>query len=400
MAVTKKRVFARVSSTQGDPITIWYQIQFHGFSKQLNAGPGECVLSLPLSFDYDGLDLKTGNDVEINVIDADSSTHEFDGAGTRLIYKGYISLVERSVTGPKETVQVHLLGYYTQLALDILKSGSQTTLYSHATTGLTTSSGSQAAADIGLLFRTIIDRYRAETVSPKLYYNGQSDIPNTGTSVTYTFQRKTYRQSLDTLKALAPEGVYWYADEHGRITFQEKPSSPTHTFVFGKHFTAVRIEQSIEKLRNVLLLWDGASLHKQYKDDLSIATYGRRAEALNDYGIADSDAADEMGAKFLAENKEPETKVICTILDNADGVKGYDIENIQPGDTCSFVGFSSTLTDMFRDNMLITRVAYKLDAVEIEVELGKSGLFDVQARQSREISDIGNGGLGVPATYS
>jgi hypothetical protein len=398
MSFTRKQLFARVSDPTGQPITDWTEFGFQGFAKQLNGGPGECVLSLAVPFDYDGNDVKVGNDVEIFVFDAESGTGTDEGAGRR-IYRGYISLIERSVTGQKEAVQVHLLGYYTLLALDILKNGSQTTLYSHATNGLTTSSGSQAAADVGLMVRALIDRYRAETTSPKLYYNGAGEIPNTGTDATYTFQRKTYRQALDTLKALAPEGVYWYADENGRITFQEKPSSATHTFVFGKHFTAVRIEQSMEKVRNVLLLWDGASLHKQYKDDLSIATYGRRAEAVNDYGIADTDAADEMGTKFLAENKEPETKVICTILDNADGVKGYDIESIQPGDTCSFVGFSSTLTDMFRDNMLITRVTYKLDSVEIEVELSRSGLVDVQARQSREISDIGNGGLGVPATY-
>ena len=55
---------------------------------------------------------------------------------------------------------------------------------------------------------------------------------------------------------------------------------------------------------------------------------------------------------------------------------------------------------MKRDNMLITRVRYALDSVEIEVELTKSGLVDVQARQSRDIADTGSGGLGVPATYS
>lgn len=399
MSFTRKKLMARVSDKAGQPIKYWEKVGFRGFSKQLNGGPGECVLFLPVPFDYDGNDVAVGNDVEIFVFDAQSSIASDDGAGRRT-YRGYISLIERSVDGAKEGLQIHLLGYYTLLGTDILKNGVQTTLYSHASSGLTTSSGSQGAADVGFLFRSMIDRYRAETANPKLYYNGTNEIPNTGNDVTYTFQRKTYRQALDTLKGLAPEGVYWYADENGRITFREKPTSATHTFVFGKHFKSVRVEQSMEKVRNVLLLWDGASLHKQYKDDLSIATYGRRAEALNDYGIADTDAADEIGAKFLAENKDPETKVICTILDNADDRKGYDIESIQPGDTCSFIGFSSTLTDTFRDNMLITRVAYSLESVEIEVELGKSGLVDIQARQSREISDIGNGGLGVPATYS
>ncbi len=79
---------------------------------------------------------------------------------------------------------------------------------------------------------------------------------------------------------------------------------------------------------------------------------------------------------------------------------GTDIEDIHPGDTCRFLGFSSNLSDIFRDNMLITRVSYTLDSVEIEVELNKSGLLDVQARQGRAISDIGNGGLGIPESYT
>jgi hypothetical protein len=50
--------------------------------------------------------------------------------------------------------------------------------------------------------------------------------------------------------------------------------------------------------------------------------------------------------------------------------------------------------------MLITKVDYTLDKVQVEVEIITSTLVDFQARNSRQIADISNGGLGVPETYS
>ena len=399
MTARRKHIYARVSLQTGERLSDWHNIRFTNCRKALNAGLAECVFELGEEFDYDGNDLLVGNDVELIVADADTTSGGHDGSGTRLIYKGYISLIERVVDHSSEKIIVHLLGYYTLLSLDVLKSGTQTTLYSTAA-GLTTTSGSQAAGDVGILMREIIDQYRAETVNPKLYYNGENDIPDTGTSVTYTFQRKTYRQAIDTLKSFAPDGVYWYVDETGRVTFKPKPASATHTFVFGAHFSTVRIEQSLEKVRNFVLVWDGASLHAHYQDNASITKYGRRVEIANDYGIANANASDEFGAKFLAEAKQPSVKVVCTILDNSGGALGYDIESIQPGDTCKFVGFGSGVSDAFHDNMLITSVDYSLEQATIEVEIIRSGLLDRQTRQSQDISDIASGGLGVPASYS
>jgi hypothetical protein len=400
MVARRKHVFARVSRSNGERITDWHNIRFDGFTKALNAGLGQCVFELGVAFDYDSHDLRVGNDVEIIVSDGDTTGPGHDGGGTRIVYKGYISLIERVVDSSTEKAIVHLLGYYTLLALDVLKNSTQTTLYS-AAAGLTTASGSQAAADVGLIMRAVIDRYRAENTDPKLFYNGENDIPDTGVTVTYTFQRKTYRNALDSLKAMAPEGVYWYVDETGRVTFKEKPAAATHTFVFGKHFTTVRVEESLEKVRNFALVWDGDTLHNHYQDDASIATYGRRAELINDYGVANTNAADELGAKFLAEARNPSLRVICTIVDNAGGAHGYDIESIQPGDTCKFVNFSSSgLSDAFHDNMLITSVDYSLDRAIIEIEIIRSGLLDRQAKQTRDINDIASGGLGVPTTYS
>jgi len=401
----KKQLYARVSTASGQLLSDWHDIGFQGFSKQLNAGPGECVLTVAVPFDYDSADLQVGNDVKLILSDADTEAGTQSGeAGALVIYQGYISLIERDVDGSRERVTVHLLGYYTLLSLDFLKNSAQTTLYSNSSTGLTTASGSQDAADIGLIMRAVLDRYQAETTNPKITYRGTVDIPNTSTTANYRFEQKTYREAMDDLRALAPTDIYWYVNELGSVSFKTKSTTATHKFIFGKHFSVVHVEHSLEKVRNVLLLWDGKTssyVYKHYESAASIAQYGRRASTVNDFGIDASGAADAIGAKYLAENKDPAIKVTCTILDNngEDG-NGYDIESIHPGDTCSFVGFSSGLANVFNENMLITRVDYKLDAATIEVEIVQSGLLATQSRQARAINDIGTGGLGVPESYS
>ncbi|MGY3406092.1 hypothetical protein ACVWZV_002205 [Bradyrhizobium sp. GM5.1] len=160
MAYKRKTLFARVSNSSGTFLSNWYNIDFRGFSKTLNAGPGECVIRYAVPFHYDGADLQSGNDVELVICDNDTldDNTEPSMGNSKIIYKGYLSLIERDVEGDTEVVVAHILGYYTQLALDVLKDGMQTTLYSHNTTGLTTTSASAAAGDIGLIARTVIDR--------------------------------------------------------------------------------------------------------------------------------------------------------------------------------------------------------------------------------------------------
>jgi len=406
MAIQQKRIIINIyGKASGLLLATWDDFEFMGFSKELNGGSGECILKLARAFDYGGIDVVLGNDVEIRISDKDTVNNTEYPDSVRTIYRGYISLLERGVSEKSESIIVHILGYYTLLSVDILKNAAQTTLYSKAVDGITTVSGDQSAADIGLMMRKILDRYIAENLGPKISYDA-GDIPDTGTTAKYTFEQKSYREVMDNLKRLAPAGVYWYVDENGKVSFKASPTTPTHKFVFGKHFNSVRVENSLEKVRNSFLVWNGEptgvlDIYKNYEDAESIARYGRRTEPQNDYGIGDEDAADAIGAKLLSDNKQAEVKVRCVIMDNNLSENfGYDIESIRPGDTCSFYGFSSQLSDIFRDNMLITRVIYMTDRVEIEVEAVKSGLLDFQEKQSRAITDLSSRALEIPESYS
>ena len=155
--MTEKTLLARVYLPSGLFLQTWEVASFRGFTKQLNGGCSECVIQCAVPFDYDGADLREGNQVDLVISDGDTvAAIEEDGTfNTRLIYRGYISLIERDMDGSSETVTAHLLGFYTLLSIDVLKSSAQTTLYSKPTVGLTTTQGDLAAADIGLMARTV-----------------------------------------------------------------------------------------------------------------------------------------------------------------------------------------------------------------------------------------------------
>jgi len=390
-----KNLSIKVNRPTGEFIKDWTSIaRFSGFSKEINGGLGECILELGVMFDYQGSELEVGNVVEIYISDKETLIDGF-----KKIYSGYISMIEGYVDGGKEGVLVHLLGHYTRLSTDYLKNGSQTTLYSDSTDGLTvTSPGDEA--EIGLVVRAVIDRYIAETSSSKISYT-LSSIPEIGQSILYTLSVKTYRECLDKLISMYPSNYFYYIDENGILTIKEKSSTPDHTFEFKKHFKSIKIQRGMEKIRNNILIWNGedSGVYNNYNDAASILKYGRRSEYQEDSGIADDSSADKIGSKFIAENKDPDVKVICELIDdNIDEENGYDIESVNPGNTCRFVGFDSSLSDILKDNMLITRVDYELDKITLTVEITKSGIINWQNKTTKEVNDLKS--YGVPESYT
>jgi len=67
---------------------------FGEFTKEINAGLGECIIDLAVKFDYQGTELSIGNVVDIIISDKDTTNEGF-----RKIYSGYISTIEPFVDG-------------------------------------------------------------------------------------------------------------------------------------------------------------------------------------------------------------------------------------------------------------------------------------------------------------
>ena len=387
-----KTICIKVYGPSGTFLKEWTNATFSGFSKEINGGLSECVIELGVPFDYQGADVDVGNIVDIIVSDADVPSG-------RRVYSGYISLITPHVDGGVEGITVNLLGHYTRLSIDFLKEGVATTLFSDSTVGLT-DTGPGDAADIGLIVRGIIDRYRAETANPKIYYSTAS-VPLAGQTALYTLGLKTYREALDKIISMYASNYFYYIDEDGLLTIKQKPTTPTHTFQLSKDNKSVRIDKSLEKIRNFLLVWNGENpgVFNHYDDEASITKYGRRSEYIEDFGINDDTSADKIGAKFIAENKDPDIKLTCEILDDSiDPINGYDIESVQPGDSCRFVGFNQSLSNIVNDNMLITKVDYTLGRITLTIEMSKSGIINWQDETAKEVNDLRS--QGIPPSYT
>ena len=381
-----KRVTIKVYTPSGNFLKIWKNAKFERFTKTLNGGLGPCIIELGEKFDYTGSDLALNNEVRIIINDKDT------GESGRIIYSGYISRYVPWINGHREGITVTLLGYYTKLAQDILKEGTTTT-----------KDYANNATDVGEVFRWVMKRYRAETSNPKLLYD-KTTIKNTQTTIEYKFEMLTYREAIDKLLELAPAHWFWYVDAQNNVHFRSKPSTTTHRFIFGRHFTKVRVERSMEKIKNAVLFfaheWDGVNtLYKLYTDAGSVKDYGRRVLKVRDDRIETTTDADKMAQGFIAEHKDPDVKVIAEILDNNESASfGYDIESISPGDTCTFAGFNESLADIFKENMLITEVDYELDKAIITIEPYKAGIVNRTEYISRRIDSFER--EGVPNAYS
>ena len=392
-----KNYFIKVYTSDGKFLKDWSGIaNFGQFSKEVNSGLGQCIIDLGVPFDYQGTELAVNNNIEILLSDKDTATNRYIK-----IYSGYISLINPYVEGSKEGIQVYLLGHYTKLSTDILKTNEVIIHYTDETDGLTiTPSGTEA--DLGLVIRGIINRYRIETTNPMIFY-GPDSIPLLEIQTLYVFRLMTYREAIDKVFSMLGPNYYWYINEDNLMRIRPKDPAPVHIFEFKKHFTAVDVKKSMEKVRNNMIVWNGLpetedEIFKGYEHEGSIARYGRRTEIIIDNGITDESSADAIGQSMLDNNNEPNISIICEILDNNENDKfGYDIESINPGDTCRFVGFNSTLSEIFKDNMIITKIDYRISSVILTIEPVKSGLIDWQSRINKKVVDFTN--ANVPDEY-
>ncbi len=366
-----KKVFFKIFNSSGELIVEnWTDANFVGFTKRINGGLGLCKIELGREFDDFGEfdDIKLGNEVQVWVHDDDSE----DDFGT-LIYSGYISSYEPTLENGQEKVIVNLLGYYTLLEQDIYKNGATLTI-------------TETTEDVGVIFRNIMTRYRAETTNPKIHFSLDS-VQETGNDGSYEFNIMTYRDAIEKAREMAPEGWYWYVNQYNEIKFQEKASSPDHLFILGRHFHKIKVVKSVEKIKNIAIVRDRSAIEEIREDDLSIADYSRRVQKYSDSKIGDVATAQAIGDSIINTYKDPEIKVVAEIIDNYSG-KGYDIESINPGDTCYFEGFEHLLSNTFKYNSLITEVEYTLDKAIITIEPLRAGIIDTQKRMQKEIEKI------------
>ena len=372
-----KQVYIKSFEPDGTYIKTFSDFSMGSFSKKMNVGISEMLITLARkldTFNANG-DVSLGNKLEIWLTDEDT------GSTPIKIYTGYIEQQIPYINGNEERVEILCLSIASYLTQDVLKSGSQTTLYTKATDGLTTTSGSKSASEIADVLKAVINFFRTNNPNLQLNYSNNSveTIEDTGNTLDYTFYALQYSEAIKKCKETAPQNWYWYIDENEVLYFRAVPSIATHTFTIGKDISKIDVNKGLDSVKNIALIFDGQETggnYLQYKDDASISLYGRRVKQITDSAIGDVTSMNNLGASFIAENKDPRIRIVMEIADNNENDKGYNIESIQPGDTCKIAGISPA-EDLFTSNMIIQQVDWYDKYARITIETRQDFDFDL-----------------------
>jgi len=399
-----KTLLIKAYTSAGAFLGVIADASFDSFTKRIDEGLGECLFRVARKFDESMVELLEGNLIEIFISDKETIIYDgTDNTGVRRVYQGRIVGLSLKVQGGRETLEVRCMGHWVSLGLDGLKNAAQTTLYTRTTGGVGTTATAESV-DIGSVVRGILDRYIAETTNSPISYTTDS-VPTVGSNMNYIFRQRTYREAIQKCLDTAPYGYYSYVDENGVFSFKTVSTTPDHRFYFQKHFADIDIQRGISKTRNFLLLWaPPATAYKDYSDGESILRYGRQIERVTDSNIQDTTTMDLIGARFIAQNKDIEVRITARIIDsNGNLNKGYDIEDISPGDVVTFHNFDSSISSILRENMIVTEVVWTLNYADITVEpVRLTSVADITSRLKQQISEekTMSGTTPIPDSYT
>lgn len=366
--MAKKEVYVKTYDVNGNIKGFFYDFQFNGFKKSINSGLGQLIVSVPRQFDDFGEGTEIDQGYELRVYIADQ-----EAPNGLQVFSGFIGKINAIATS-RELVSLVAYGYLAKLGLDVLKDGTNTSIkYREAD-----------YADISDIFEDIIDKYTAVNTSSPINYT-VSSVASGGKQVAVDFVNSTYEEALSEVRRLSDSDYYYYLDETNVFNFNQISSIADHLFIFEKDVIRIENKKSLLDMRNGLLFWNGQQegdpdfIYKFFEDTASISTYGRQIGQRRDGRFANSASVEEWGSRYLAANKDPINSLTMRIIDS-NLANGYDIESIDPGDTCKVLNISTN--SALTDNMLITSVDYRIDYVEIEVA-------DVTSYLDRNIFELG-----------
>jgi len=385
--------------TDGVFVKIITDATFESFRKTINGGLSDLTLKLARKIDTFNTagDVTVGNKIEIWVYDEES------GVAGILLYSGYIEQQNMVLNGGEEYVNIVCYGTVAKLNNDVLKEDAYTRLYTKLTDGLTTTSASKSAAEVSDVIRAIVSRFNTANPSNHIYSDetGTDTITDSGNQMYYEFNAIIYFNALEICRGIAPQNWYWFLDSENYLHFKEISATADHTFLLSKDVARIQASKAADSIKNVLLLFDGNLTYKQYYDTVSIDQYGRRVKQITDSNIQDSATMDNIGASFLGENKDPKVRLEIDIIDSNESDKGYDIESIDPGDTCKITGITPD-GNVFSDNMVIKEVQWTLGKATLTIETEKD--FDINRfilDMKKQVDDLTKNSSGtMPDNYT
>lgn len=307
------------------------------FTSRINGAQGELNLRLALPFDefIIGGELDHGDIVRVYSYDS------YNPSG-KLIYSGWLSSLNPYVKGADNGVDVVCLGLGSYL--------SKTRYDAHID-----------ALTPGNAMKVLLDDF--ESKNPGLINYTASSIVITGDAQDYKVAYKQSRDAIQQVFQQGGSGDFWhFVDQNGTFKYQQKPSTPSHTFTLEKNAINFSSDISNEDIINdILIEYASGNQIKSGIDSASIALYGRRQKHINLGTNNDINAVDSAIAKSL-EKATPLFKAKFTIIKDE-----YDIDSIEIGQTCQVRNIKNSQS-LLPDNTQIVALNYQGDSVTIECD--------------------------------
>ena len=317
---------------------------FPTWSDRINGGMGECTIDYAIPFD----DFGEGTIIDHQFI-LDVYVFDADHPAGRRMYRGAIQEYEPYISGAMQGVKVKALGLASNLSFDAYMASARSSY-----------TVSHAAVDPQIIFKAIIDEYRAAVNNPLINY-AVGSTQALGTNVSKNYVDRTWFDSCQDTRDLCGTGWWWHVDADGIAYLLPKPSSVSHRFVIGRDIQEGNFPKSAKGVKNKIRVTRSGGAVSTYTDATSISKYESRLQIISDSTLNDATTADQRGNKELNDGKD--TKVKSTMVIN----ENYDLESIKVGQTCSILNSNGSAA-FFGSNVLIGGIQYNGDTVQIDFE--------------------------------
>lgn len=270
--------------------------------------------------------------------------------------------------------------------------------------------------DPAYIVRDVLDSYArigGEVVydGGSVLYTNDAETDSADTDITLTIQNVSILEALRTALQYAPRNWYFVVDvAQQKLYFKERADDAEYAFIVGENVSNPEINITDRDMANLVYFTGGSTgatnLYVKGTKQGSIDLYGRYATQITDNRVTSSTTAQKAIAKVLSEKGSPTIEGRVTIADApVNGVRGYIIENLIPGQTINFVNIgtwgvqrldSIILDDIWLDYKLydystfvlqIQKVTLKPNMLEIQFESPRADITKVMNEQTKKITD-------------
>jgi len=349
----KKQFIVKIYTKDGgdhdhELITVFQAIGGIHFTQVINGGLGEIEITLPRPIEQ-GI-VGELSDLQYDRIEVYAS----NSVTTSLVYSGFIQSIEASVGGG-ELTKIIGIGYAFYLQYHFYRSSDDVTI---------TFSGSQVQTAV----IDVVNSIASVAANVSIPITATSATVSTGNTVSINFSANTVLEAIEDLRELAGNNYYFYLDKDNLLNFKQKPSTATHSFLFGRDIVGeFRYKKSNEDVRTHLMFWNGDTLNRMYRnlnifDPNDLNSIGGVWEKISDSRYTSTTEMDKLGTAYLKARESNNHQIQFTIVDSVRG----GIEDITVGETCKIMNIQDNA--IFDDNMQITQIDYYGDYADITVE--------------------------------